>query len=235
MELMHLFSGFFVNLLILMNPFIIVSSFIAMAGYASQSQQRALAFRACVIATGMGCIFSLFGLKLLQGAGISISALRIAGGFLLFRAAVDLVSSSGKEEASGGTPRDVMQFAVYPVAFPTMVGPGVLCVIADASSKMVDPTMIHHIGFMMVIAAVVAINFAFMWVAPQLLSLIGSAMVDLVKRMVGLFLAMLSVQMMVMGCSEAYHVYFCPPQEVSTASVSSADEFRLKLKSTVCA
>lgn len=227
MEIIQLFSGFFINLLILLNPFIIVSSFIAIAGHASQAQQRALAIRSCIIATGMGCMFSLFGLKLLQGAGISTAALRIAGGFLLFRAAIDLLSSSGKEDTTTSSSREVMQFAVFPIAFPTIVGPGALCIIADASSKMVDPTMIHYIASIVVIAAVVGINFAFMWVAPQLLAFMGSVMVDLVKRLVGLFLAMVSVQIMIMGCCEVYQVHFQP---ASTQAISCVEGLQLLRK-----
>jgi multiple antibiotic resistance protein len=227
MEIMQFFSGFFINLLILLNPFIIVSSFIAIAGHASQAQQRALAIRSCIIATGMGCMFSLFGLKLLQGAGISTAALRIAGGFLLFRTAVDLVSSSGKEDAETPSSRDVMQFSVFPVAFPTIIGPGALCIIADASSQMVDPTMIHYIGSMVVLTSVIGINFAFMWVAPQLLAFMGNVMVDLVKRLVGLFLSMVSVQIMIMGCCEVYQVHFQP---VSAQAISCVEGLQLTRK-----
>jgi multiple antibiotic resistance protein len=226
MEIMQLFSEFFINLLILLNPFIIVSSFIAIAGHASQAQQRALAIRSCIIATGMGCTFSLFGLKLLQGAGISTAALRIAGGLLLFRTAVDLVSSSGKEDATTKSSRDVMQFAVFPIAFPTIIGPGALCIIADVSSKMVDPTMIHYIGSIVVIAAVIGTNFEFMWVAPQLLAFMGNAMVDLVKRLVGLFLTMVSVQIIIMGCCEVYQVHFQPV----TPAISCVEGLQLPRK-----
>lgn len=230
MEIINFFSNFFINLLILVNPFIVVSSFIAIAGHASQAQQRALAIRSCILATSMGCMFSLFGLKLLQGAGISTAALRIAGGFLLFRTAIDLVSSSGKEGAVATSSSDVMQFAVFPIAFPTIVGPGALCIVADAASKLVDPTIIHHIGFMVAIAAVIGINFTFMWFAPQLLTFMGNATVDLVKRLVGLFLSMVSVQIMIMGCVEVYQGYFQP---IPTQNISYVEGFQLPRKTCV--
>ena len=224
MENMQLFVNFFVNLVILINPFIVTSSFIALAGHATQGQQRELALRSCGIALVMGCAFALFGLSLLQGAGISTAALRIAGGFLLFRTAIDLVSSFSNEGDSNRSTENVMQFSVFPIGFPTIVGPGALCIIADTSSKIAAPSMVDYLGFMVAITAVIGLNFAFMWVAPQILNVMGTAMVDLVKRLVGLFLSMLSAQIMITGCSEAYHTYFhpAPHQNISKLEVGSS-------------
>ncbi|ETZ07575.1 hypothetical protein P618_200210 [Holospora obtusa F1] len=203
MEELNFFYALVSNLLIVVNPFIVVSGFVGLSGGASQKQQRELAVRASVVALGIGCAFGLFGMGVLEGAGITISALRIAGGFLLFRTACALVSEQSSDDVSQKS-SNILQLAVFPLAFPTIIGPGALCIIANALGSVPNPHIGYTVGIVLAIAITVGVNFLFLCMAPQILKLLGNNILEIIKKLAGLFLSMLAVQIMIGGVSEVY-------------------------------
>lgn len=205
MQLIEFFFQLTANLAIVLNPILIVSAFIGIVGEAPQAQQRALAARSCLISLGIGSVFAVFGMQLLSGAGITTAALRIAGGVLLFRSGAGFVSSSDESSDASGSTGNILRFAVFPLAFPIIIGPGVLCIIASACSSLTDPSWIYSLAAVISIILVIGINFAFLWVAPQLFKILGKSAVELMKRLVGLFLTMLAVQIIIAGATEVHH------------------------------
>ncbi|PPE03295.1 MarC family protein [Holospora curviuscula] len=203
MELLDFFYTLTTNLMIVVNPIIVVSGFVGLAGDASQKQQRALALRASLVALGLGCAFGLFGMRLLEGAGITIAALRVAGGFLLFRTASELVSA---QDSSGDSKRssDVMRLAVFPLAFPAIIGPGALCIIANACGTIQTPHIGYALASVLAVTVTVGINFLFLYMAPQIINLLGHNILEITKRLVGLFLAILAMQIIIGGITEVH-------------------------------
>ena len=151
--------------------------------------------------------FAFFGEGMLDLFGISLPALRIAGGILLLLIAIDMVfgrasgatSTTPDEAAEAMTSTDI---SVFPLATPLIAGPGAMgAVILLMAETRGDP-----IAGAVVVAAVLAIlalALASMLLAAQLQRLLGRTGVHVVGRVFGVILAALSVQFMLHGLAEA--------------------------------
>jgi small neutral amino acid transporter SnatA (MarC family) len=64
-------------------PVDVAAMFAALTASASPAQRRSIAIRGCVIAALILLVFALLGKQVLAGLGISLAALRTAGGILL--------------------------------------------------------------------------------------------------------------------------------------------------------
>ena len=144
--------------------------------------------------------FALFGEGMLDLFGISLPALRIAGGILLLLIAIDMVfgrpsgatSTTPDEAAEALTSTDI---SVFPLATPLIAGPGAMgAVILLMAETGGDP-----IAGAVVVGAIIAILvlcLASMLLAAQLQRLLGRTGVHVVGRVFGVILAALAVQFM---------------------------------------
>jgi multiple antibiotic resistance protein len=82
------------TLFVVIDPAGLVPVFVSLAGGRSPQVQARIARRAVLIAGAVLLSFAIVGGPLLAYLGISVFALRIAGGILLYRIAVDMVSLS---------------------------------------------------------------------------------------------------------------------------------------------
>jgi multiple antibiotic resistance protein len=169
--------------------------FVSLAGRRSPQVQASIARRAVLIAGTVLLLFAFVGGPLLAYLGISFFALRIAGGILLFRIAVDMVFAqfrreTPEEEAEARTKEDI---SVFPLAIPMISGPGalasVLILAADAKG---DPEL-----FVLVFGAaavVLSVAYLFLRGSTRIAGLLGHTGINVVTRVLGLILAALAVQ-----------------------------------------
>ena len=84
MEVVKFFYTLVMNLIIVVNPIIVVSGFVGLAGEASQKQQRALALRASLGGSGTGvCFWCIWDEFVGRGKNYHCSALNRRGSFTL--------------------------------------------------------------------------------------------------------------------------------------------------------
>jgi multiple antibiotic resistance protein len=175
----------------------VAAIFAALTAKATIARRRWLAMRATLIAAGILLLFALFGRSLLEAFGISLAALRTAGGLLLFLIAVDLVfarDSGGvattPEEEDEARQRD--DISVFPIATPLIAGPGTIgatiVLIADSASA--------GAAFVVVamLACVLAVTLVLMLFAPAVQRVLGVTGLHVISRVMGLLLAALAVQ-----------------------------------------
>lgn len=161
-------------------------------------ERRAMALRGCLLAAGILLFFALFGKAVLASFGISLPALRTAGGILLLLIAIDLVfarSSGGttttsEEVAEAAGKRDV---SVFPLAMPLIAGPGAIgaaiLLVADAHA---DPAAIAAVVGAML--AIVLLTLVLLLTATQVQKLVGVTALHVISRIAGVLLAALAVQ-----------------------------------------
>ncbi|WP_085123456.1 MarC family protein [Tistlia consotensis] len=161
-------------------------------------ERRAMAIRGVAVASGILLFFALFGKPVLAAFGISLPALRTAGGILLLLIAVDLVfarSSGGTtttrdEVAEAEGKRDI---AVFPLAMPLIAGPGAIgAAILLVAQAQGDATRIAAVVGAML--AVMLLTLALLLTATQVQKLIGVTALHVVSRVAGILLAALAVQ-----------------------------------------
>ena len=192
----------FVTFFITVGPVDVAAVFSALtANY--QVDQRRLAWLSVTIAGGILFFFCLVGDSLLEYLGVSVSALRIAGGMLLLLTSIDLVfkahsTSTGvsKHETKEARMRD--DLAVFPLAIPLMAGPAAitsaLVLTANAKGDLLEQGMIAA-----ALASVLLLALFFMLFSRLVLRVLGKIGTSIFTRIMGLLLTALATQFILDG------------------------------------
>jgi multiple antibiotic resistance protein len=191
------------TLFVVIDPAGLVPVFVSLAGGRSAEVQATIARRAVLIAGAILLLFSVIGGPVLAYLGISVAALRVAGGILLFRIAVDMVFAqfrreTTEEEAEARAKEDI---SVFPLAIPLIAGPGALASILILTSEARgEPTAF---ALVLVAAAIVLIvAYVFLRASAWLARLLGQTGINVGTRVLGLLLAALAVQYVADGVIE---------------------------------
>ncbi len=181
--------------------------FAALTGRMPPGRRWRQAVKATLVAAAVLAMFAAIGRPLLTYLGISLAALRTAGGILLLLIAIDLVfarssggtSTTSDEKSEAEVAEDV---SVFPLATPLIAGPGaigaVILLIANAEG---DPAKIGAVAA--ALATVLAITLALMLAASQVQRLLGVTGVHVMTRVFGILLAALAVQFLFDGVIES--------------------------------
>ena len=195
-------------------PLDVAISFAALTAGVGATERRAIAVKGILVASGLALVFAVFGKTVLALFGISLPALRIAGGLLLFLIAVDMVfarpsggTSTTREEDHEAAGRP--DISVFPLATPLIVGPGaisaVILLMAEAHGD-----VFHMALVVAALAAILALTFALMLVAGQVQRVLGITGVHVVSRIVGILIAALAVQFVLLGLAETSTLFHVP-------------------------
>jgi len=188
-------------------PADLVLVFAALTEKMTTAERRVMALRGTLIATGILLFFAIFGEPLLRLFGITIPALRIAGGVLLLLISIDMVfarhsggtGTTPEEENEARTRPDI---SVFPLATPLLAGPGAISAVILLSTAEGAFTL----GWMLVVAAllvIMALCYAAMLVAIPIQRLLGLTGLAVVSRVVGVLLAALAIQFLIDGIKAA--------------------------------
>jgi multiple antibiotic resistance protein len=166
------------------------------------AERRVFATRGVLIAGFILLLFGVLGDGILELFGITLPALRTAGGILLLLIAIDMVfarhsgatGTTSEEEVESRRRQDI---SVFPLALPLLAGPGsISAVILLTTGARSD------FEFWLVLAAVVVIMAA-AWItlllAIPIQRLLGLTGLAVVSRVVGILLAALAVQFLFDG------------------------------------
>ncbi|MBV9538812.1 MAG: NAAT family transporter, partial [Acidisphaera sp.] len=128
-----------VALLVIFDPAGTAALFVGMTPHDTRAERAEQAKRACLIAFVVLALFGVAGDPLLRALGISLPALKVAGGILLFLTAADMVTARGvlratseERAAAARTERDI---SVFPLAIPLLAGPGAMTTMVLLQSR----------------------------------------------------------------------------------------------------
>lgn len=185
----------------------VAALFAALTPGNTPAERRAIALKGTLIALVILLAFAAFGDSLLRLFGISLPALRTAGGILLLLMAIDMVfaRSSGAVTTTAEENREATakeDISVFPLATPLIAGPGTMgatiLLVADAEGDWA------HI--MVVIACLVAMllfTFVLLLLTVQVQRLLGVTGLHVVSRVAGVLLAALAVQFIFDGIADS--------------------------------
>ena len=118
------------------NPFSTAPIFVTLTAGLSQEERRHTAARACAYMALLLLAFLLTGALILQFFGISLQALRVAGGLIIayigFRM---LFPVDPSEEAADSSAVDARSIAFMPLALPMLSGPGSISVVISMATE----------------------------------------------------------------------------------------------------
>lgn len=172
--------------------------FVALTHRNRPEARRAMAIKGTAIATALLLFFCLLGGDMLKWLGITLPAMRTAGGLLLFLIAVDMVfarQSGGTSTTEGETEEaeGKVDISVFPLASPLLAGPGAMgaAVLLYAQA---NGDIFREIAVVGALLVVMAITLTLLLSAGAVQRLLGVTGMNVITRVVGILLAALSVQ-----------------------------------------
>lgn len=161
------------------------------------------------------CIISYFiGVYLLHFFGITIPALRVAGGLIIFRSGWQLLNLKHKREISGnlkvdGDKKEDISFS--PLAMPLLAGPGsmsFLITLYSNRSTNINSAFIQDIA---AITAIIIVSFSIYFIfkfAPRLMKYTGKAGLSSVSKIMGFIVICIGVEMIISSISALVKTIF---------------------------
>lgn len=195
------FATFFVTI----GPLDLAALFAALTPYHSGYERRAVAVKGTVLGAGIMLFFAFFETALLDYLGISLAALRIAGGILLLLFAVDMVfgSQAGGSRSTEEEKLEAMQksdLSVFPLAMLLIAGTAsmsaAVLLMADTGSDLLQSAVITAL------LVVLALTLLFLLIFSGVQKLLGITGPHVVSRTVGILLCALAAQFMIDGLRE---------------------------------
>lgn len=188
-------------------PFDAAGIFVTITASDPEAKRRAMAVKGVSIAAVVILVFVFFGDFLIRALGITIPALRIAGGIMLFLMALDMVfartsggvSTTAAENAEAEAKSDV---SVFPLATPLLAGPGAMgsAILLTAQATNLFERIVVVSGALL---AVLAVTLGLLLIAARLQKFVGVTVQNVVHRVMGVLLAGLAVQFILNGIKDS--------------------------------
>lgn len=202
----EIFVSAFIALFVIIDPIGIAPVFAGLTQGTPPSHQRKMAVKGVFIGTLILMFFAFMGKPFLGALGISLDALRIAGGLMLFIIALEMVfekRTSRKQEAAEKMDEYFEDISVFPVALPLLAGPGaitaIMLAVADAGSNTTAQLAVTAaLGVVMLISLVVFLA------AGPVMRLLGPTVKAVLTRLLGVILAALATQFILDGLRNSF-------------------------------
>jgi multiple antibiotic resistance protein len=199
------FLRIFVAIFIIVDPIGLLPLFIALTHNYSKKRIKHTVWLACLTSAFVLIIFALAGDIILEFFGLTIPAFRIAGGIIIFIIALGMLQAkrtrlktTPEEEEKGLEQEEV---GIVPIGIPMLAGPGAITtVIVFTSSSQQYNTYIT-------IAAIMLTLFFAFFILKQAVSIhriLGPTGLNIFTRLMGLILAVISVQFVIDGIKEFF-------------------------------
>ena len=189
------FLGFFA----IMNPIANTAVFAGLVGDKGKTEQVKIAAKALAITFCVILCFSVLGKAIFHLFGITLSALRIAGGILVFLVGYHMLNGQGSELHSAKS-HDDSDVAVSPLAVPLLAGPGTIATAMNFSSSGGISGIVITISAFALLCLMTFFCFIF---STSILKVVGKAGLSIVTRLMGLILAVIGTQMIIIGVTAA--------------------------------
>ena len=188
-------------------PLDVAAMFAALTPNSTPEAKRSIAIRGTMISAGILLSFALVGDIVLATLGISLAALKMAGGILLLLIGIEMVfartsggtSTTDEEDQEAITREDI---AVFPLATPLIAGPGAMgatiLLMASAKGDLLAETII--IGALLL---VLGLTLLLMLLASQVQRIFGVTGMYVISRVFGVLLSALAVQFMFDGLAQS--------------------------------
>lgn len=198
-----------VALFVIIDPVGVAIIFATLTSHDDRVRRAAIAKRAALISFLVLLVFGLAGEKLLRLLGISIPALQIAGGALLFLSAKDMVTAKGELRASDeertAASNSTEDISVFPLAIPLIAGPGGMTTMVLLHAK-AGGLASAAAANALALAAMIAATLVAMLAARRIAKLMGTTGASVVGRVLGILVAALAAQFIIEGLQTALHL-----------------------------
>ena len=192
------------SLLFVVDPIGVVPAYLALSSGEDPQRRRRTALRASVFATLVIAGFAAAGKYLLRAVGLSLEALQVAGGLILFLTAMEMLqanraSKESPEELDEGLAKD--DVAITPLAIPMLAGPASLSTVATLMSRADGWLQISGVYVAVLVTGIV--SYITLRLSSPIYRILGQTGTNALSRLLGLVLAGIAVQFVLDGLKAA--------------------------------
>jgi multiple antibiotic resistance protein len=194
---MDIFLQAVMSYLVIVDPIGVALIFHAMTKEKSKKYCRRMSFRAVLISFCLVIFFGFFGDWVLHQLGISLDSFKVAGGLLLFYTAFCMVTQTDEDGLQEKQDSD-NDISVFPLSIPLLAGPGCLTLTV----LLFTGTRQHPQGYLLLLAALIivyAMTLLCLLVSRSVSRIMGETGNSIMKRLLGVLLAALSIQFIADG------------------------------------
>ncbi len=212
-DFLELFKGLLLiygGLFAITNPIGAVPVFLSVTHDLSLRERREIATKTAVTVVVTLVVFALIGQWIFRFFGSSVDAFAIAGGILLFRMAMDMLSGRlssvkiSREETEEFDEEVVTleEVAIIPLAIPLISGPGAITTVMLYMAKA------GSVGERAIVLLSIVLIGITVWLvlcsANVIKNRLGRVGIKVMTRMMGLILTSMAVQMIINGIKGAF-------------------------------
>src|SRR5436305_1709065 len=173
------------------DPIANVAIFAGLTASLSRSERHRTALRATLYATVILIVAVIAGQIILDAIGIRMHSLKVAGGLILFLFAVKMLF--GGLDSKPGSPEPGRDLAVFPLAVPSIAGPGAMMAVIVLTDNDVY-TVPQRLETGVVLVVVLFITYILLLCSDGILRVIGRQGASVLVRVMGLILCSLAVE-----------------------------------------
>ena len=207
-SLVH-FSTILMAFFAIMNPIANTPLFVALTNDVDSGMKRKIAIRSIALAFVIITIFAIAGRTIFDLFGITLPAFRIAGGALIALVGYHMLQGEQSsvhhpsEEDKEKSQDSALDIAITPLALPVLAGPGTIATAMNFAADSTMPEVIRVVGALAVICVLTLISFL---MGGRITNFLGQNAIKVITRLMGLILAVIGVQMLVVGINSAIKI-----------------------------
>ncbi len=191
----------FTSILFIVDPLIVIPSFLAMSARDTAEQRRGHARRGAWTVAITLTVFAAGGTLIFHIFGITIGAFKIAGGILIGLNALDMVQArrSQQRETPAETAEGIEKsdIGIMPLGVPMLAGPGAISTVMVHSIGSQGPLFTSVLYASILLTA--AISYYTLASASRVEARLGQTGMRILTRLMGLVLCAIAVQFVVDG------------------------------------
>jgi len=204
-----LFWSAFAVLFVIIDPPGCAPIFATLTQGTSRKHQNTMAFKSVAIAAVILVLFAYFGDFVFAKLGISLDALRIAGGIMLFIIGLNMVfekRTEKREDRAEGLLEEISDpedISVFPMGIPMIAGPGTMASLLILSSD-AGNGLPQQLAVMAALGLVLLITLIAFLVSGFIMKLMGKTFTNVLTRVLGVLLATLAAQFILDGLKNTF-------------------------------
>jgi len=182
--------------------------------------KNAIALRSVLFAFGMVAVFVILGNLIFRIFGITLPAFQLTGGILLFVIGYDMLQGktssihhhrkkAHKEiMAKGADPDQALSLALTPLGIPILAGPGTIATAMSFAGMKSGMGHVEQVVTIIIAFAFMCLITFFMFIsASRIIDFLGKHVINVISRIMGLILALIATQMVILGIKNAIEMY----------------------------
>jgi multiple antibiotic resistance protein len=188
-----------IALFVIVDPLGPVPIFASLTKPLSRDQKLKVFRTASLVGGALLAVFALVGQEILVLFGISLDSFEIAGGLVLLLLSIEIIFRGERSDKLALA--SVEDVAVFPIAFPLLVGPGAITLTMIS---------IQASGLVVALAAIIVVMFVsyvVLRLTDRIDSLLGKTGAAVIARIMALFIAAIAIQYVLAGVQH----YYPPP------------------------